>query len=322
VTARDVVRRGRLALACLVALVAVSLLGLTALTVRSPDLVGLQALSPMAVPALLVAFVLAAVPAGGSGRRRLVVPLLLAVVAALVVASVRVAPRWVAQGLPTSDASTLRVMTANLRLGLADPAAVLAAVRRERPDLVVLEEITPALQRALEAGGLRRQLPWVAGRAAPGATGTLVYAVDRLTSVRSLGLVHDSWSVEFRGLRVWGVHPAYPYDSAWLRDQQRLAAVAGEQRPDVALGDFNATLDNPPFRRILDRGLTDAAEQAGEGWQPTWPSDGSKGFPVPVTAIDHVLVGGGITAVATHVDAIPGSDHLMLVAVLALPLGP
>jgi endonuclease/exonuclease/phosphatase (EEP) superfamily protein YafD len=43
---------------------------------------------------------------------------------------------------------------------------------------------------------------------------------------------------------------------------------------------------------------------------------------VPVTAIDHVLVGGGITAVATHVDAIPGSDHLMLVAVLALPLGP
>ncbi|GGO87914.1 hypothetical protein GCM10011584_13670 [Nocardioides phosphati] len=321
-TPRDVVRRGRLVAACLVALGAVVLLLLTTRTVTSPDLVGLQALSPAAVPALVVALVLAVVPLGGWSRRVLVVPSVLAVVAALVVASVRVAPRWVAQGVPTSDATTLRVMTANLRLGLADPAAVLAAVRREKPDLVAFEEITPGLQRALEAGGLRRQLPYVAGRAEPGATGTLVYAVDRLTSVTSLGLVHDSWSVEFRGLRVWGVHPAYPYDSAWLRDQERLATAAGEQRPDVAVGDFNATLDHPPFRRILDRGLTDAAEQAGEGWQPTWPSDGSKGFPVPVTAIDHVLVGRGITAVGTRVHTIPGTDHLMLVAVLALPPGP
>ncbi len=80
-------------------------------------------------------------------------------------------------------------------------------------------------------------------------------------------------------------------------------------------GDFNATLDTVQFRRILAQGFSDAADQAGAGFTPTWPAD--RWFP-PLITIDHVLTRD---AVARSVDSveIPGSDHRALVAVVRIP---
>ncbi len=92
-----------------------------------------------------------------------------------------------------------------------------------------------------------------------------------------------------------------------------LGALTG---PTVLVGgDFNSTPDTAQFRTILNQGFSDAANQAGAGFTPTWPAD--RWFP-PLITIDHVLTRG---AVATSVDSveIPGSDHRALVASIRVP---
>ena len=87
----------------------------------------------------------------------------------------------------------------------------------------------------------------------------------------------------------------------------------------VLAGDFNATLDHGELRRLLGRGYRDAAEQAGSGLRPTWPTDGSL-LPAVVT-IDHVLADRRVRVASARTVAIPGSDHRGVLAELVLPRG-
>jgi endonuclease/exonuclease/phosphatase family metal-dependent hydrolase len=147
----------------------------------------------------------------------------------------------------------------------------------------------------------------------------MAFATSPLTAVERVPTEHVSISFTFRGLEVWGLHPAYPFSSRWSGDQARLARLGAERRPDLVLGDLNATLDNPPFRSFVRRaGLADAAEQAGSGWQPTWPVGGARGVPLPLAAIDHVLVGPRLAAVDTRTATVAGTDHKALAADLVL----
>ena len=70
-----------------------------------------------------------------------------------------------------------------------------------------------------------------------------------------------------------------------------LAALPGSDgRGDVQIlaGDFNATLDHPELRDLLDRGYIDAADAVGEGSTWTWPArHAARALPL---TIDHVLV--------------------------------
>jgi endonuclease/exonuclease/phosphatase (EEP) superfamily protein YafD len=119
-------------------------------------------------------------------------------------------------------------------------------------------------------------------------------------------------------LTVIAAHAAQPLTQpmAWIRDGRSLAdAVRTVRGPVVLVGDLNATDDHLLVRRLVAAGLRDAAELANSGWQPTWPS---AGLPVlhsgGLGALDHVLVGGGVGAVSTTTEVIPGSDHRMLAA--------
>jgi endonuclease/exonuclease/phosphatase family metal-dependent hydrolase len=84
----------------------------------------------------------------------------------------------------------------------------------------------------------------------------------------------------------------------------------------VVAGDFNATLDHAPMRRLAGLGLSDAARQANAGWQPTWPAGDDTGRTLPfglsVVAIDHVLVSKHFSAISTTTHEVPGTDHLGL----------
>jgi endonuclease/exonuclease/phosphatase (EEP) superfamily protein YafD len=299
------------------ALASAVVLGSVFVTSGRPEVVAMQAFSPLTLPVLVGALLLLVIPIGGSLGRRVLVPVALVVVLALSAGVVRQAPIWTAAA-HTGDAS-LRVVTANLRFGEADPDAVMRLLRAEQPELVVFQEITLRAQAALEDRGLRSLLPYSAGVATPGARGTMVFATTPLTDAEPIVTEHGSWAFTFRDLRVWGVHPAYPFSSRWLDEQRKLSRLATAEQPDLALGDFNATFDHPSFRRLLaEAGLTDAAEASGAGWQPTWPRGGSRGLPMPVAAIDHVLVGESLIALSTRVHDIPGTDHRALVADLAI----
>jgi endonuclease/exonuclease/phosphatase family metal-dependent hydrolase len=83
------------------------------------------------------------------------------------------------------------------------------------------------------------------------------------------------------------------------------------------VGDFNASSDHVLFRDVLDAGVRDAAEQAGSGWQPTWPTTRyGQDWLRPLLTIDHVLTSEHWVAVDTDTVEIPRTDHLALVAKL------
>ncbi len=120
------------------------------------------------------------------------------------------------------------------------------------------------------------------------------------------------------------VHTVYPLfgTEGWEKDFRTLVADARETKgPHLLVGDFNATLDHGPMRTLLGQDLTDAADGAGSGWQPTWPRPGSRapnGITVPLRlmAIDHVLMSEDFRAVATSTHVVDRTDHLALVAVV------
>lgn len=182
-----------------------------------------------------------------------------------------------------------------------------------------MQELSPAAARAIDDAGIPELLPH---RVVPAEADTALYS--RLPVERGgLADVSTAWPLATAPVTVGGrpvelvaVHTCYPLGDAgrWAADLRALRAEAG--RAAVLLGDFNATLDHAPMRDLLDAGLIDTNAELGEGWAPTWPTRGAS--PVPLIQLDHVLHGPGLTAVWAGEYELPGSDHLAVVAELAV----
>ncbi len=295
-------------------------------------LVRVVAFTPYAVPLYALAgLVLAAAWWRGGGRWRTAAKAGVVVAAAGLLAHLLWAGGWYVGPSPaTADGgTTLRVMTANLHLGEADPAEVVATAVQHRADVVVLEEVTPEERYALRAAGLADVFPHHAGRPGPGGTGTMVYSRLRIDHVRRLHTSLAGYRAVVHvgrhrvGLLAVHVRPPDLDAAEWAADLDvvRTAAV-GLRGPAMIVGDFNATPDHLPLRDLRGRGFDDAATEAHSGWQPTWPSDGLVsvlGFRLPpLLRIDHVLVDDRIRAVSTESVPVLGSDHRALVAILSL----
>jgi endonuclease/exonuclease/phosphatase (EEP) superfamily protein YafD len=270
--------------------------------------------------------VLAVVAVAALLRQRVPALVAAALAAALVVA---IAPR--ALGGPTAaeggSGPALRVMTANMRFGSGSPEALVELVRRTRPDVLSVQELTPDLERRLFAAGLDELLPEGVSVPRTGGGGMGLYARmplvrrDVLRSTRNPILVASVRLPGAAPVEVAAVHPPPPLRhrlSQWRRDLRAVPAATPQGSVRVVAGDFNATLDHAELRRILDTGYEDAAAEVGAGLRATWPA--GRRLPPPVT-IDHVLADRrcGVREVSVH--TIPGSDHRAVVAELVLPRG-
>ncbi len=75
------------------------------------------------------------------------------------------------------------------------------------------------------------------------------------------------------------------------------------------------------MRALADDGWRSASELTNEGWQPTWPVDGTvelAGVPLPhLVQIDHVLTGPTYAALSTRTVDIADSDHRAVIAEVA-----
>ncbi|MFI5624344.1 endonuclease/exonuclease/phosphatase family protein [Nocardioides sp. NPDC051685] len=277
----------------------------------APFGVGLYALCLVAV------LVLVWLAAGGARTRLLVV----AGVAALLLAVHLIwqAPLY-AGTRATSAGEPLTVMTTNLLEGKGDTDAVVEAVRAHKVNVLAVQEITPEAFAKLSST-LREQLPYRIGEAAPGTRGTMLFADQPITRSRRLDTAMGSWVADVGERRIVVAHPAPPTLASWPAEQELMIEEAAEEKPELILGDLNATLDHHTVRRLLDAAdVQDAARASNAGWQPTWPTEGFAGVPLPpATAIDHVLIGDSLVALATETVEVPGSDHLALVAYLGTP---
>ena len=305
----------------------VALLGLVAryLPVDGHVVLVLAAASP---------YLMAAGPVGmllfGLSRRWLLA--LLAACLCVVLVGVQ-APRYLGPEAISKPAATVRVMTANLGMGRADSRAV-AALARESADVLVLQEMTPEAVTGLSTAGLDDVFAHRVIDPRPLASGIGVWS--RYPIVESGG--QDGYSLPLLWARlavpgivtaptVVAVHLAAPWPQpieAWRRDIARfgvtlreLADTAGAGAV-IAAGDLNATIDMVPFRRLLNEGYRDAAEQAGAGLTRTYPN---RRWRPPMLGIDHVLV-YACAATSARTIALPGSDHRGLVATVDVPVDP
>jgi len=230
---------------------------------------------------------------------------------------------------PPANSTAVRVLTANLQVGEADPNTLIDMVNHNA-DVVVVQELTPQLADTLNRTGIKATFPYQTLE--PGEYGYGVgiwsrYPITASTRIQGYRLKMVRADIAVPGTHqdtvFVAIHLPGPWPQnidGWRDEIDRLPTTLGEikdkanGRPVIVAGDFNATYDMAPFRRLLTNGYGDAAEQAGAGITRTFPSDTT--WP-PRFAIDHILTYNA-TATEAHTIRIPGSDHLGLLATVRL----
>ncbi|HEU4422440.1 MAG TPA: endonuclease/exonuclease/phosphatase family protein [Pilimelia sp.] len=250
-----------------------------------------------------------------------------AATAAVALLAACVLPRALPDANPAGGGPRLRVLTVNMLVGGADATTIVDLVRAQRVDLLAVQELTTGGGQALDAAGLAGALPHRVVYLEPHVTGLFSRFPLHDGAVRVLGSAFGQAmaTVTVPGaapITVESVHACAPVgagDRWWAEDlaAQPPATVDGPVR--LLLGDFNATLDHAPLRRLLATGYRDAGDVRGGGLAPTWPNDGR---PVPGVTIDHVLADRRVGVVDYRVHAIPRTDHRAVYAELVLPAAP
>ncbi|GAA1664086.1 endonuclease/exonuclease/phosphatase family protein [Kribbella yunnanensis] len=227
---------------------------------------------------------------------------------------------------PAADTRVLTIMVANVLGGGANAGAVAELIRERKPDLVSLpeaqvdvrEEIRAQLEDLKYAGYTEQPT-----RAVESATSVLVAA--------SLGAVQvkPDLPTSFGNLMVTGGNlgevrlvayhgfPPLPEDvPPWKHDLMQLRRWCAQDPPTIVAGDFNATLDHADFRWALASNCHSVGPSVGGGFKGTWPSDQPA---IARTQIDHVLATRPIQPLQFATYEIAGTDHLAVVATVAVP---
>lgn len=236
-----------------------------------------------------------------------------------------VLPRAFGSGEETPpNATSLDVLSANLYFGKAEPGALLALVRRYRPDVLAVQELTPGLARRLENSDIEHWLPYSVLALPTKGLGRGFYSrmpLRRLPEEDSSPTAMPPVAARLASnqiVRLIDVHPHSPQPGRvdrWMDALERLPSGDAAGAPWLLVGDFNATLDQAAMRNLLDRGYRDAGETTGMSLEPTWPAD--KTVP-PLITIDHVLADHRIGIASYKVEDLPGSDHRAIYASLFL----
>jgi endonuclease/exonuclease/phosphatase (EEP) superfamily protein YafD len=237
------------------------------------------------------------------------------------------APLYIAAD-PPRGGTLMTILQANLRVGNADPQALVRDVSAHQVDVLMTEELTPTERDALLFAGLAEVLPYrFDASLAGGGGGLAIWSRTPLSDEHNyphfqMGVLSATMHTsDGAAVTVVAVHllPPYPYPSiTWVHEIARLKTLlqvaADNNATAIVGGDFNATTDHRQFRDILDTGYQDAAEHTGAGYLASYPTD--RWFP-PVIAIDHVITRRAPASDATTL-SLPGSDHKALLVHLRL----
>lgn len=237
----------------------------------------------------------------------------------------------------SSPAATIKVMTFNLGPGVATEEGIVAAIRREEPDIVGLQEAEPPAAARLRAE-LEGLYPFMVLTPETHTSGLLsrfpILEVQWLPPGRAVrSPLHAV--LDWRGQRISAVvaHPAPPGISKLgetpipiglddAAQQQQLTGVARwvetVQGTMVVMGDFNQNDQSQGYIE-LSRVLKDAYREAGQGFGFTFPVGLRLGrFPVPgpVLRLDYIFHSPDLVARHASVRCDSSSDHCYVVAEL------
>lgn len=258
---------------------------------------------------------------------------------AIVIAGVGLAVALIpAADVPTARTSVatggLKVLTANLFVeNEEDPAVFIALLRAEKPDIVVLEETTARWEQALSAAGL---YPYESSSDARERDAIKVFSSLPIRAETELKRAFTEeraykqplrMELDMRGkpLFLYAFHPETPRRLWQWRDRNAYLSAAAdavrgdlERAPVIVAGDWNTPTWSPFFRTFLKQaGL---ASTAGGWLQPaTRFSQRIETVAYIGASIDHIAVSPDISVRARRVGPNFGSNHLPVIAELALP---
>jgi endonuclease/exonuclease/phosphatase family metal-dependent hydrolase len=289
------------------------------------------------------------VPSSPAARRRPPAAMLAAVLAlaAAVMATLVVPGPAAAQAPPEVPPRPLRVATYNIHHGvgidgLLDLERIALEVASSEADVVGLQEVD---RHWSERSDFVDQATWLAERLGmhvvyganldldpltPGAErrqyGTAILSRHRIRSWSNTllprpqggeqrGLLEAVIRVRGFDVRVFNTHLQHNSQVERLAQIAEIRKVVGASTQSaVLIGDFNATPASPEIAAITED-LVDTWVTAGVG--PGYTIDAE----TPHARIDYVLTSEGIVARTAAVLTADGSDHLPVVADLALPGG-
>jgi vancomycin resistance protein VanJ len=225
-----------------------------------------------------------------------------------------------------AGAAELRVMTFNVHYDNHEVAAIAELIREEEPDVIAMQELTRDLAVALQRE-LAFEYPYVHYDSSAALTGLFSrYPLSPEPLPPALRYSRRAEVLTPAGpVSVWSLHLAVPLrQRGWERQREMALALAaaleGEARPVVVMGDFNTTYQTENYRLIAEQ-LTDVHWSIGRGFGFSFPDvrhyTDSLPIPYPVIRIDHVLVSQHFAPREIHVAPQGyGSDHRPVIATL------
>ena len=223
----------------------------------------------------------------------------------------------------TGGPEELKLLHANVLSTNNKHQRLVDLVAAEDPDMIFLKEITDDWVSGLRP--LLKDYPFIHSVARSGNFGIAVYSripFDSVSHVDSPPLGYPTITVRAtvgnQRLTLISSHPTIPLGKQLhsARNQHFNSMrdlVQAADRPVVLLGDFNATMWDRHFKKLMQSsGLADARQ--GFGILPTWPTY----MPFAMIPIDHVLVSEGISVTNMKTGKSIGSDHLPLIVTLSL----
>jgi len=228
---------------------------------------------------------------------------------------------WYGGGTLAAGNANLKLLHANIYSSNDEYERLFELVEAEQPDVIFLQEFTPAWRVACER--LREDYPFDYSVPREGNFGIAMFsriALDSVTHVDSPPLQYPTilatMTVGGIPLTLINTHPTIPLtQSLYDARNEHLESVAGivkrAQGAVILTGDFNSSVWSRPYR-ALEKSTGLRNTRRGFGIQPTWPTF----MPFAMIPIDHALVSDDIAVVGTRSGARIGSDHLPLIVEL------
>jgi endonuclease/exonuclease/phosphatase (EEP) superfamily protein YafD len=220
-----------------------------------------------------------------------------------------------------AEASRFKVLLFNVWYSNQRPADVAQLIARENADLVVLIEVSGKMRKALKTVG--NGYPYEFDCAGAGCDGVIFsrarlfpQKVYRTSDPDRSAYVTIATDIAGCRMTLISTHmtrpfPNRPYWGQGAQAREIGGTVGGIAGAKLLLGDFNAAPWGYVVRTIEARGGVRAATGPGG----TWPSILPAQLRIP---IDHVMAGPGLSIVSRRLLPGAGSDHVPVVAEVAV----
>ncbi len=230
---------------------------------------------------------------------------------------------WYIGKTPVDGNTTIKILNVNVHSGNVEYQRLLDLVGIEQPDVVFLQEFSPAWRDATQS--LKGDYPYSYAEPRVDNFGIALFSRIAFDSVRHVDsppldypTIIATVTLNEESVTLVNTHPTIPITQSQFaaRNEQINSIVDFVKGIDGAViltGDFNLSVWCRRYRMLEERtGLRNT--RRGFGLFPTWPTF----MPFAMIPIDHALVSDGIGVIETRTGDRIGSDHLPLIVKVAV----